>query len=291
MSNLDLSIIIVSFNVKDLLRECLESIWASLNSQTVSFEVVVVDNASDDDTCLMLKKEFTWVKLIEAKKNLGFSKANNLGTKDCLGEFILFLNPDTKPCLGSLEKMTSFLKKNLRVGIVGPRFLNEDGTFQPSIGVYPSLVSLIIEKPIDFLERKIGEDSHSFLGRCSVKWRRFKEPSRVDWVGGAGLMCRREVFGRIHGFDENFFMYFEDVDFCLRAKKAGWKVYFLPQAKIYHLRGRSQPAKSRRKAAVYYQSQDYFFAKHRGRLYSNLVKIIRLPYQILDLRSKIGRYY
>jgi GT2 family glycosyltransferase len=295
--NMDLSIIIVSYNTKKLLEDCLKSIYDGYkDTGGYKMETFVVDNGSNYNVKSQisnLKKKYKKLNiiLIENKENLGFAKANNLGAKNSKGKFIFFLNPDTKVCPGSLEKVVKFLETHPSVGIVGPQLLNEDGSFQPSTGLFPSLPSLIIEKPIDFLEKVFKENAHSFLGYFAVKWRKFKEPTRVDWVSGAALMCRREVFEEIHGFDGNFFMYFEEVDFCLRSQKAGWEVYFLPQARIYHLRGKSQPAKSRQKAKIYYQSQDYLFAKHRGKIYSNLIKIIRLPYQILDLRTKIGRYY
>ena len=287
--NMVLSIIIVSYNVKELLRDCLESV-ASCQLPVASYEIVVVDNNSSDDSCQMVKENFPLVKLIESKKNLGFGKANNLGARDSKGEFIFFLNPDTKVCSDSLGKIVKFFRTRSQAGIVGPRLLNADNSFQPSVGVYPSILSLLLEKPIDFLERRI-RGVRPFLGNFLIKYKKFEKPSEVNWVSGAALACRRKVWESLNGFDENFFMYFEDIDLCLRAKKAGWEVYHLPESEIYHLRGKSQSAKSRKKAEVYYQSQDYFFQKHKGQVYSWLIKVIRRPYQVLDLRTKIGRYY
>lgn len=189
-----------------------------------------------------------------------------------------------------MEKIVKFFKTHPRAGVVGCCLLNADGSFQPSVGQFPSILNLLWEKPIDFLERRIRK-IRPFLGFLTLKYKRFERPAKVDWVSGAALSCRREVFEKLGGFDEQFFMYFEDVDLCLRAKKRGWEVWYLPECKIYHLRGKSQPAKSRKKAKVYYQSQDYFFQKHRGKIYSLLVKLIRWPYQFLDLRTKVGRYY
>lgn len=273
---------IVSYNVKELLKDCLESI--------VNCEIIVVDNNSPDKSVQMVKRDFPKVKLIESRENLGFAKGNNLGAKNSKGEFILFLNPDTKICPVSLKKMVEFLRAHPRVGIVGPQLLNADETLQPSVGVYPSILSLILEKPIDFLERNMPL-VRSFLGIFSVKYKKFTRPSPVDWVSGAALACRKKVWESLNGFDEKFFMYFEDVDLCFRAKKDGWKVYHLPESKIYHLRGKSQPAKSKKKAKTYYRSQDYYFKKNKGQLYSWLVKLVRWPYQVLDLRTKVGRYY
>ena len=293
---MDLSIVIVSFNVKKLLEDCLRSIVREIynrytrDAPRYKFEVIVVDNNSSDDSCQMVKRNFSRVWLIESRENLGFAKANNLGAGNSRGKFILFLNPDTNVCQGSLAKIVKFLETHPRAGIVGPRLLNADGSFQPSIGVYPSLLSLITEKPIDFLERRIPR-VRPFLGSFLIKYKELKKPSKVDWVSGAALVCRREVWDNLNGFDERFFMYFEDVDLCLRAKKAGWQIWHLPESQIYHLRGKSQPAKSKKKARIYYQSQDYYFQKHKGKIYSWLVKIIRWPYQVLDLRTKVGRYY
>jgi len=290
---MSLSIVIVSYNVKKLLKDCLESIF-NFQFSIFNYEVIVVDNASSDGSAGFIKSliinGLTNLKLIENKENLGFAKANNLGAKNSKGEFILFLNPDTKVCPGSLDKIVEFLETHPDVGVVGPQFLNADGSFQPSIGVYPSILSLVLDKPIDFLERRLSL-VRPFLGFFSVKYKKFFKPSPVDWVSGAALICRRQVWEELNGFDEKFFMYFEDVDFCFRAKKAGWKVYHLPESKIFHLRGKSQPAKSRKKAKIYYQSQDYYFQKNKSQLYLWLVKFVRWPYQILDLRTKVGRYY
>lgn len=312
---MDLSTVIVSYNVKKLLKDCLESILKGIHGRYTTdingykSEVIVVDNASTDGSIEFIKEltssrvkerknslinnslmKDKSIKLIENKENLGFAKANNLGAKKSKGEFILFLNPDTKVCVGSLEKVVKFLKTHPQVGIVGPQLLNADGSFQPSVGVYPSVLSLILEKPIDFLERRIS-GIRPFLGIFLTKYKKFEKPSKVDWVSGAALACRRRVWESLNGFDEKLFMYFEDVDLCFRAKKAGWQIYHLPESKIYHLRGKSQPATSGKKARIYYQSQDYFFQKHKSRLYSQLVKVIRWPYQILGFRTKVGRYY
>lgn len=308
MTKTSLSVIIVSYNVKDLLHGCLGSI-INHQSSTINYEVIVVDNASTDGSVEFIKEltssrvkerknslinnslmKNKSIKLIENRENLGFGKANNLGAKKAKGEFVLFLNPDTKVCPGSLKKMVEFFKTRPRVGIIGPQLLNADGSFQPSVGRYPSILSLILEKPIDFLERRISI-TRPFLGKFLIKYKKFEEPSRVDWVSGAALACRKEVWESLKGFDENFFMYFEDTDFCLRARKTNWEVYYLPGSKIYHLRGKSQPAKSRKKARIYYQSQDYYFQKNKGQLYSWLVKFVRWPYQFLDLRTRVGRYY
>lgn len=289
MPSIKLSIVIVSYNVQDLLKNCLQSIL-DCQPPSANYELVVVDNHSVDESVEMVKKEFPQVKLITSEENLGFGRANNLGAKKTKGELILFLNPDTKVCSESLESLAGFFEDRPRAGIVGPQLLNEDDSFQPSVGEYPSVLSLIWEKPIDFLERRFSF-LRPFLGRLLVKYQRFKKLHRVDWVTGAALACRREVWEELGGFDEKFFMYFEDIDFCLRAKEKDWGVYYFPESKIYHLRGKSQPAKSRKKARAYYQSQDYYFRKNKGRFYSGLVKIVRWPYQVLDLRTKVGRYY
>ena len=153
MGKLGLSIIIVSFNVRELLANCLNSIWKK--GKKCRFEVIVVDNNSSDGSGQMVREKFPQAQLIVLEKNLGFGRANNLGARKAREDILLFLNPDTEICPGSLAKIVEFLKAHPKAGIVGPQLLNSDGSFQPSVGNFPSISTLLWEKPVDFLERRI----------------------------------------------------------------------------------------------------------------------------------------
>lgn len=252
-----LSIVIVSYNTKDYLDRCLQSVY----SDCPDCEVIVVDNASGDGSVTMMRGKYPKTKLIASKINLGFGKANNLGAKAAKGEIVFFLNSDTIVNKGSLKKMVRFFQDKPNAGIVGPKVLLEDGGVQPfSFGDDPTLISLILEK---FNHRK---------PQARTK--------RVDWVTGAALAIRRELFEKIGGFDENIFMYFEDSDLCIRARKTGAQIYLFTGSSIIHFGGKSAGS-DRKQKEIYFRGQDYFFQKHYGIIGKLMLKLIRLPYKIL----------
>jgi len=251
-----LSIIIVSFNTKKYLRNCLDSLYRD----NVNTEVIVVDNGSSDGSQNMVKSFFPQVKLIQNKKNFGFGKANNIGVANSCGEIIFFLNSDTIVPKGILKKIIKFFQKYPRAGVMAPLVKLPSGEIQPySFGEDTSLFGLIRDK---FLKAKFEAKTQ-----------------KVDWVTGAALCCRRNVFNQISGFDENFFMYFEDNDLCVRARKLGFPVYLYSGAEIIHFGGKSIES-SHLRSDVYFKSQEYFFKKHYGLIGLLLVKIFRAPYRI-----------
>ena len=257
---MDLSVVILSFNTKELLGNCLTSI--DKNTSGVDFEVIVVDNASADGSSAMVKKQFPKVKLIENKDNLGFTKGNNQGIKKASGRYILLLNSDTLLKDNSLEKMVEFMNDHPKVGAIGPKLLNADGTPQASAGRFPDLSVVLI---MLFKEHFGG----SQLVRTS-----YNNLKEVDWVMGAALLLRREVLSKTGLLDEKIFMYYDEVEWCYRLKKAGFKIYFYPEAKIIHLwQGSSQTG---RKGPILanYQSLVYFYRKHKSPLEFFLLRIL-----------------
>jgi hypothetical protein len=252
-----ISLVLVSYNTKKLLNECLRSIF--LDGKNC--QVIVVDNASSDGSIKMIKEKYPQVRLLVNYKNLGFGKANNLGAKEAQGEIIFFLNSDTLVPKGTLSKLGKFFDDHLRAGIVGPKIVLKDGETQPySFGDDPTIFNLVKDKLFDH--------------RSPIRTK------RVDWITGAALAIRRDLFEEINGFDENIFMYFEDNDLCLRARKIGQGVYLDTEIEIIHLGGMSA-ADNRTKKDIYFQSQDYFFKKHYGLSGIILLKLIRLPYKWL----------
>jgi len=227
------SIIIVSWNVQDFLEKCLRSIFEQ--TRNLKFEIFVVDNGSTDETSEMILKKFPQVNLIRNNRNLGFAVANNQAIRLAKGEFILLLNPDTEILDGAIEKMVDFMQAHSEAGVAGPMILNPDKTLQPSVRRFPTFLDqiLILLKVPHFwpnlrlLKRYLAVDFD------------YSRVSEVDQVMGAFFMVRREVFHKIGLFDEKFYLWFEEVDFCHRAKQAGFKVMYNPYAQIIHYGGKS----------------------------------------------------
>ena len=243
---MDLSVIIVSFNTKDILRDCLKSLTLNTQYKILNTETIVVDNGSADGSVEMVEKEFPNVRLIKNKKNLGFARANNQGIKIARGEYVLLLNSDTKIVDNALVKMVKFAKSDKKIGIVGPKLLNPDSTPQPSTAPFYTLPVTLI----------------SLFGGDRFLRQSYKDIRKVDWVSGACFLIKREVVENIGLLDEKFFMYVEEMEFCFRAQKAGYQVYFYPQAEVIHqVRGSSSVGKQRAILGIY-QGLIYFYQKH-----------------------------
>ncbi|PIU03180.1 hypothetical protein COT44_04780 [Candidatus Shapirobacteria bacterium CG08_land_8_20_14_0_20_39_18] len=224
------SIIILSWNTAKLLRDCLKSLEFEIFN--LKFEIIVVDNGSQDKSAEMVKKEFPAVNLIINKNNLGFSKANNQAAKIAKGEYLFFLNSDTIVKESALEKLIDFLDHNQEVGAVSPLLLNEDGSYQidPCFLRFPSPLRALVyyNKYLRTLFTKIFPN---YLFSVSD----YTNVSQVEQIPGAALMIRKNLFKQIDGFDEKFPIYFEDVDLSFQINKAGYKLFVVPDARIIHL--------------------------------------------------------
>jgi hypothetical protein len=235
-----ISVIVVSFNTRGLLRECLESVG---RQEGVKREVWVVDNHSEDGSAEMVEESFPEVKLIRNPENLGFAAANNQALRKAGGEYLLLLNSDTVLPKGVLATMTGWMEAHPEVGISTCRLIAPDGRAQRVGGFFPTLGRVILWMTfLDDLPVLRRRAYHLPPGMTE----NFKAPEgwRLDWVSGAFFLMRREVYEQIGGLDEDFFMYVEEVDYCLRAKKAGWQVAFVPAATITHHGGASSTAGS-----------------------------------------------
>lgn len=258
MSNIDLSVIIVNYNAKKLLTGCIQSIYE--NTSGINFEVIVVDNASRDGSCDTVAADFPQVGLIRNKENMGFGRANNLGLSNARGEHILFLNCDTKITGPSLPSMVAAARKKSDLGAMGVALYNSESDTepQPCYGRFPSVWRLL--------------RWCTFIGGIFPLAKDKAVPPRdgglvkTDVVSGACLFVPRKVIEKVGIFDENFFMYFEEFDFCRRLKKAGYNVYFFPEVKIVHYRNQSASSSefSGRKQKVLMGAALYYARKHHS---------------------------
>jgi GT2 family glycosyltransferase len=227
------SIVIVSFNTRDLLRECLQSM--ERETQGIDKEVFVVDNVSRDGSADIVEEEFPAVRLIRSNVNLGFAAANNRAFPFCTGRYVVLLNSDAFLCDGALPKAVAHMEANLEVGLGGARLVGRDGSWQPSARMFPSLLN-------DFLSLS-GLSAHfphsKFFGRFDRTWADQMEAADVDWVPGAFSIIRRSVLQSVGYFDESFFLYYEEVDLCCRIKAAGHRVRYWPDVVVTHLGGES----------------------------------------------------
>jgi GT2 family glycosyltransferase len=239
----DLSIIIISYNTKDLTLGCIRSIIDTVKK--TSYEIIVVDNASTDQSVDAIEKlKLSSIKVFRNKKNLGFGKANNVGLKQAKGRCVLFLNSDTLVLENTLDSMVAWMDVNPDVGISSCALENTDKTLQGTGGYFPTLfrvfawMTFIDDLPvIDNLIRPFHPTHpHSFMGK-NLKF--YEKEIELDWLTGAFMLVRREVVEKIGGFDEDYFMYTEDTDLCFRAKRAGWRVFYLPKWRIIHFGGAS----------------------------------------------------
>ena len=230
---MDLSIIIVSWNTKELLKKCLDSIYN--NQADLSLEIIVADNNSSDGTAKMVEAHFPKVKLMANDKNLGFAAANNQALIIAHGQYVLFLNPDTEIINDGLKKSVEFMKQNQDCGALGPRLLFADKSLQPSVRRWPTfwpIFLMLIKAPKIFKDLKAIDH---YLAR-DFDYSKLQE---VDQIMGAYLMVPRTIFSKVGFFDQRFFIWFEEVDFCLRIKRAGLKVIYNPQIEVIHHGGAS----------------------------------------------------
>lgn len=253
----DLSILVVNWNVRDLLRRCLQSILANLPA--CQLEIIVVDNGSTDGSVEMVRTEFPQVHLIANPDNRGFPAANNQGLAVARGRYVLLLNPDTEVVGNALETMVAFADAHPDVGVVGPMLLNPDGTVQSSRRRFPTLLTAVFESTWlqPYAPRRL-------LARYYVLDRPDDEVQDVDWVTGAALMARREAIEQVGPLDEGFFMYSEELDWCRRFRKAGWRVVYLPTARVIHYGGKSSEQVLPARHIHFQRSKIRYFRKYHG---------------------------
>jgi len=263
MSRCDLSVVIISWNVRELLRRCLDSIQESLKGEKgkgLSIETIVFDNGSADGSADMMRGYLPWVHLMESEVNLGFTKGNNLAIGQSEGRYILLLNPDTEVVGDALGTMVAYMVSHPRVGALGPQLLNPDGTTQSSRRRFPTLATAFLESTV--LQSRF--QGSKILKRYYLLDRPDDEIQPVDWVVGAALLIRRQALHQVGPLDEEFFMYSEELDWCYRLKAQGWEVVYLPTAQVVHQEGRSSEQVLPARHIHFQRSKVLFFKRYYG---------------------------
>jgi len=225
----DLSIVILNYRTPDLLLDCLAALGQYPLTRGTA-ETWVVDNASGDDTAERVRRDYPGVHLLVNASNFGFAAGNNRGVAKCRGRYFLLLNPDTCVQAGALNELERFMDATPRAGAAGGQLIGLDGEIQTSCRQFPNLLAVILR----------GTPLHRLWPSCP-SLRRYlmcdwdhQSARPVDWVLGACMIFRRQAWEAVGPFDEAFFMYYEDIDWCHRAGTAGWAVYYVPSARIMH---------------------------------------------------------
>lgn len=250
---MDLSFIIVNWNTRELLPDCIGSISSTVRGLT--FEIWVVDNGSTDGSAEAVRNRFPEVKIIENRENLGFAKASNQALRLMSGRFAVLLNSDARLTPGAVATIHRFMEENPQVGICGGQLLNEDGTRQNSIANIPNLATELLNKSILRM---------LFPLRYPGKERQHREPIEVESVIGACMVVRKEAIDDVGLMDESYFLFLEETDWCQAMRRRGWKVCHHPGARIVHLQGRSARKVNVRSRVEYWRSRYLFFRKNRG---------------------------
>jgi N-acetylglucosaminyl-diphospho-decaprenol L-rhamnosyltransferase len=291
----DLSIIIVNWNVRDLLLHCLQSIIAQVRPNPDectwrigdwNLEIIVVDNASTDGSASMLRTHFPRIHLIQNEENRGFTAANNQGLAVSQGRYLMLLNPDTEVASDTLTRMLQHMDAHPRVGVLGPQLLYADGSRQSSRRRFPTFATALIESTV---VQEWWSDNH-ILRRYYMADSPDDAVQPVDWLVGACLLVRREAYEQVGGLDEGFFMYSEEMDWCRRCKPSGWEIVYLPTATVIHHEGKSSeqvvPARH-----IYFQSSKVrYFRKHHGSIQAEMLRWFLLATYVYQLARETVKW-
>ncbi len=268
----DISFIIVSWNVRELLKRALQAILDDTRAERI--EIIVVDNASRDGTVEMLRENFPNARVIANAENVGFTRGNNQALQIAQGRYLFLVNPDTEIQRGAARALIEFMdaSANARVGIVGPQLVYPDGAIQSSRRRFPKFSTALFEstKLEQWFPRNRLITDYRLLNTDNY------QTQDVDWVVGAALFARRAVYEQIGGLDERFFMYSEELDWCKRAKDAGWRVVYFPNARVLHHEAKSSDQVRAQRDIYFHSSKVRYFKKHRGNFQGELLRYFLL---------------
>lgn len=254
---MQLSVVIVSHNTRELLASCLESLVEHLAE--IEHEVCVIDNASTDGSAALVRRQFPRVRLLASESNSGFAAAVNAGIEATSGHYVCWMNPDARLLNGGMGALLAYAGANPDVGVVGPQIVNADGSIQLSCRSFPSYATALFNRS-SLLTRWFPRNRYT--RRYLHTDRDHMTVQEVDWVSGACLLHRRTVSDGLGGLDDRFFMYMEDIDFCLRATEAGWKVMYHPGMRALHHIGGSSRRIPFRSVLALHRSIRLYYAKH-----------------------------
>ena len=263
----DLSLVIVSWNVRDFLAACLKSIQT--NQANVSLEVIIVDSASTDDSVETVRSlSIPWIKVLPQSENVGFTRGNNIALQVAQGRYLMLLNPDTEIVGDALVRMVHYMDSHPDVGILGPHTLNTDGTTQSSRRRFPTFLTGLFESTWwqSYAPQQI-------LDSYYVRDIADTDTADVDWVQGSALLIRRETYEQIGELDEQYIMFSEELDWCKRAKSVGWRVVYLGEASIIHHGGKSTAQVGAFKHIYFQTSKIRYFRKYHGPLVALMLRI------------------
>lgn len=259
---MDISVVVVNWNTKELLLDCLASVFETI--RRIAFEVWVVDNGSLDGSVEAVKAKYSHVKIITNQSNLGFAAANNQAFRQMNGRYALLLNTDTILTNGAVEDLFDFMEKNPNAGMACGQLLNQDGSKQNSIANFPSVLSLLCNETL--LRILLPQKFPS-------KRKEYTEPTEVDSCIGACLMVRKKAMDKAGLLDENYFFFLEETDWAYRMKHAGWKICFVPSARIFHIQGQTV-GHNVRSRIMFYRSRYIYFKKWHKHNYLLICLII-----------------
>ena len=279
---INLSVVILNWNVRDLLRQCLESVvrddGPANRHQPLFTEIIVVDNASSDGSVEMVRAEFPAVRLIVNAANRGYPGGNNDGIAAAQGRYVLILNPDTQVVGDALSALVAYADGHPDVGVVAPQLLNTDGSVQSSRRRFPTMMTALFEST--WLQ---SVAPRGVLRYYYMLDRTDDETQQVDWAVGACLLVRREVIDQVGTLDEGFFMYSEEMDWCRRIKQAGWKIVYLPTAQVIHHMGKSSDQVMAQRHIYFQTSKVRYFRKHHGKWAAALLRMALLAMYVWQL--------
>jgi hypothetical protein len=281
-SDIDVSIIVVAWNVRDLVQDCLQTVYEQ--TRDISFEIIYVDNASVDGSLEMVRKEFPEARTIANSENLGFIRANNQAIEVARGRYVLLLNSDTLVLDGAIQKTVAFGDGRPDAAVIGCRVLNRDRTLQRSCFMFPSVLNLLLSSTL--LARIFPRNR--FLGRERMTWWDFDEVREVETVCGCYALVRKEAIDEVGMMDPAYFVYGDDPDWCYRFKQKGWKRLFTPDANIVHYGGQTTKQMADDFVLQLFATKLLFIRIHKGRLACALARIemalyflARIPYWIV----------
>jgi hypothetical protein len=277
---MDVSIIIVNWNTRELLLNCLSSVLATTSG--LDIETIVVDNGSQDGSSKAVRKEFPGVTIIQNDRNRGFARANNQALARAAGRYFLLLNSDAVLTEGALQGLVAFMDRTPDAGIAACQFIDTDGSRQNSFDNFPTLATELFNKTV----LKI-----LFPARYPSKRREYREPIEVDSVIGACMLVRAEAVRKVGVLDEAYFFFLEETDWCFRMRRAGWHVYHLPDIRVYHLQGKSKEKSPVNAWIEYYRSLYLFFKKNRSAFSYYVLrtgKVIKLAVNLFLVSLGIG---